>query len=197
MNNSVYRFALDLHTSQSQVSIPVKRNETGRQLHIYLTDGDKPYFIKDECLAKISIKRPTGSHLAQFCNIERNTVIVYDFAQNANTAAVEGIHECDVTLYDVDGRVLGTPRFTMIVSERVIGSDDIEVTDEDYTAVDAMLGEEAWRQVRENQRTSEEQTRVSAELARDKAELERSFAEIERASAESERSSAELARDKA
>ena len=137
MNSSVYRFTLDMHSAQSQISIPAMLGDTGRTLRINLSDGSKPYSIADGCLAKISIKRPTGTRLEDFCTIEGNTTIVYHFGEN--TCAVEGIHDCDITLYGLDGNIITSPRFTMVVSERVVKSDDIVVKDEDRTAMDAIL----------------------------------------------------------
>lgn len=152
MNSSIYRFTLDLHTAQSQISIPALIGDTSRVLNISFSDGGNPYFIETGCLAKISIKRPSGTRIEDFCSIKNNTTVVYPFSQNENTCAIEGIHDCDVTLYGLDGEVLGSPRFTMIVSERVIRSDDIVVTDEDFTAVDAMLAKEVERQDAETRR---------------------------------------------
>jgi hypothetical protein len=162
-----------MNSSQSQISIPVLLGDTGREWHINLSDGGKPYIITDGCLAKLSIKRPTGTRLEEFCTIVDNTTIVYKFTQNENTCAVEGIHECDVTLYGLDGKVIATARFTMVVSERAINSDDIVLTDEDFTAVDAMLKAEASRQVAES-------NRVEAEVERSEAEAERVANEEER-----------------
>lgn len=141
MNSSIYRFTLDMHSAQSQVSIPVMLGDTARTLRINLSDGSNPYTIAEGCLAKITIKRPTGTHLAEFCTIENGTTIVYPFSQNKNTCAVEGIHGCDVTLYGAEGEVIGSPRFSMVVSERVERSDDIELTEDDRTAMDAILAE--------------------------------------------------------
>lgn len=146
MNSSIYRFTLDMHSAQAQASIPVMLGDTGRTLRINLSDGSKPYVIADGCLAKISIKRPTGTHLEEFCTIEGNTTIVYPFSQNENTCAVEGIHDCDITLYGLDGNIITSPRFTMVVSERAVNSDDIVVTDEDRTAMDAIIAE--WASLR-------------------------------------------------
>lgn len=146
MNSSNYRFTLDMHSAQSQVSIPVMLGDTGRTLRINLSDGSNPYTIAEGCLAKLTITRPTGTRLEEFCTIENNTTIVYHFSQNENTCAVEGIHNCDVTLYGLDGKVITSPRFSMVVSERVMRSDDIILTDEDRTAMDAILAE--WASLR-------------------------------------------------
>jgi hypothetical protein len=152
MNFSNYRFTLDLHSLHSQTSIPVMLGDTGITWHINLCDGGKPYLIADGCLAKISIKRPTGTYLEAFCEIRENTTIVYPFEQD--TCASVGLHNCEITLYGINGAVLGTPRFSMVVGDRVLNNDDINITDQDRTIVDAMVVEEAKRQVAEESRVA-------------------------------------------
>ena len=166
MNSSIYRFCLDLHSTQSQISIPVLLGDTGRELHISLSDGGNPYIIADGCLAMLSVRRPSGTKFQEFCVIQNNTTIVYSFDQNENTAAVEGIHDCDITLYGARGGKIGTARFSMVVSERVIPSDGIVVTDEDQAAIDAMISAEAARQEAEAGRVNAEAARQEAEAAR-------------------------------
>jgi hypothetical protein len=180
MNPIKHRFTLDMHSAQSQISIPALLGDTGRELHITLTDGGNPYTITDGCLAKISIKRPTETYLEEFCAIEGGTTVVYPFS--TNTCVVEGIHNCDVTLYDAEGDEIASPRFTMVVSERAINSDDINLSDEDRTAISAMIAAEASRQEAETGRINNEATRVTAETARIDAETgrESSYAELER-----------------
>jgi hypothetical protein len=62
-------------------------------------------------------------------------------------------------LYDEDGGIVSTPRFTMIVNEKVINSDDINISDEDKTAIDNMIAAEVARQ-------DAERERVQADAAR-------------------------------
>lgn len=161
MNCSNFRFTLDMQSSQSQVSVPVTLGDTSRTLYISLSDGGSPYFITEGCLAMLSIKRPTGSFIQEYCLIEDNTNIKYDFTQNELTAATEGFHDCQITLYDEKGGVISTPRFTMIVNEKVINSDDINISDEDKTAIENMLVAEAARK-------EAEAARVKADAARQK-----------------------------
>ena len=173
MNSSNYRFTLDLHSTQSQISLPVTKGDTARVFYIRLADGELPYEIADGCLAKLEIKRPTGTFIEAFCPIEENTTIKYDFSQNENTAAQEGFHDCSVVIYDAEGRMLGAPRFSMVVSDRVVNSDDINITDEDQTAINAMITAEAIRQVAETERINAEASRVTAENGRVQAEAVR------------------------
>lgn len=166
MNSIKHRFTLDMHSAQSQVALPVKVGDTNRSLHISFTEGGTPYYIETGCLVKISIKRPTGTYLEDFCDVYDNAVAVYDFSQNENTCAVEGIHDCEVVLYGLDGEIIASASFTMVVSERVIRSDDIVLTDDDRSILDSMIVAEAGRVEAEN-------ARVEAENAREVAEAER------------------------
>lgn len=173
---SKHRFTLDMQVEHSQISIPVTVGDTGKVFLINLSDGGVPYKIPDGSLAMLTIHRPTGTHLQAFCPIKSNSTIEYDFMQNENTAAVEGIHDCELTLYGaVSGSVVSTAWFTMVVSARVVDSDDLNITDEDRSAIDAMIAAEA--------------TRQSAELARINAESARADAEDSRTAAEEERQS--------
>lgn len=169
MNSSNFRFVLDLHSTQSQISIPVTKGDTARVWYISLSDGGLPYIIEDGCLAKIEIKRPTGTFLEAFCPIEKNTTVKYDFSQNeitVNTAAVDGVHDCSVTIYDAEGNKIGSPRFSMVVSDRVVNSDDINLTDEDLTAIEGMIVAEASRQEAETGRVNAEAERQTNEDVR-------------------------------
>ena len=72
------------------------------------------------------------------------------------TAAVEGLHECAIVLYDEEGNVLVSPRFVMIVNDRVIGNDNVELSDENKMILDSMITEEAFRQNAETERADAE-----------------------------------------
>lgn len=173
MNSSKFRITLDLHSVQSQHSIPAMLGDTYITLLMSISDGGVPYTIADGCLAKLSIKRPSGSHLEEFCKVSNNAIIEYPFKQNENTCAEVGIHFCDVTLYSPEGEELGSPRFIMVVSEKVVRRDDIELSTDDYTAVDAMIKAEAGRQLEESKRAEAEEERAKAEEERVAAESER------------------------
>ncbi len=173
MNAIKHRFTLDMHSVQSQISIPITLGDTARVLYISLSDGGLPYIIDDGCLAKLEIRRPTGTHIEEFCPVEKNTTIKYEFSQNENTAAVEGIHECAVVLYDVEANKICTPKFTMVVSDRVLSADDLILTDEDKRIVEAIVAAEVPRQEAEKERIQAENARQTAETARAEAEIKR------------------------
>ena len=166
MNSSEFRFTLDLHSSQSQVSIPVMAGDTARKFYISLTDGGVPYRIEDGYLAMLTITRPTGTFIQHFCPIENNTTVVYDFRQNKDTAAVDGLHNCEVSLYDSTGALLSSPRFSMVVSPRVVNKYDTELDDDDRAIIDDIVIAEATRVEVDKARTEAEAARVAAETER-------------------------------
>lgn len=168
---SKHRFTLDMQVKHSQIAIPVTVGDTGKVFLINLSDGGVPYKIPDGSLAMLTIHRPTGTHLQAFCPIESDSTIVYDFMQNENTAVVEGIHDCELTLYGhVSGSVVSTAWFTMVVSARVVNNDNLNITDENRSAIDAMIDAEASRQSAELARINAESGRVDAENSRAAAE---------------------------
>lgn len=146
MNSSNYRFTLDVQSAQSQISLPVKLNDTSRKLYISFSDNGNLYKIADGCLALVRIDRPTGTFIEQFCAIEDNINVVYDFSQYPNTAIVEGLHDCEITLYGLDGGVLTSASFSLVVSSRVVNKESAEITEENWTMLDSIATAEANRQ---------------------------------------------------
>ena len=180
--NSSFRFSLDMHSTQSQISIPVTVYDTARVLLISLSDGASPFFIPDGCLALLSCKRPTGTIFESFCAIENNSVIKYEFSQDGDKISVltPGLYNCSVILYDAEGAVIASPRFSLVATERVVTNDDVDYTDDDRTAMELILASEAERRLAEKDR-------ADAELARRNAEEERASAELARQDAETKR----------
>lgn len=200
MNSIKHRFTLDMHSVQSQISIPALLYDTARTLYINFTDGGDPYSISEGCTALLIISKPSGAKLSEWCAIKDNTNVVYPFSQNKYTASEEGICECEITLYsapDEDGDIeqIASPRFSIVVSERAINRGDDEVLPEASIGfIDQAVKDELVRRQNEEGRVAAENARVSAEVARAGAETARATAETERASAESARKTAENAR---
>lgn len=132
MKDSHYRISLDIHSTQSQVSLPVKQGDTSRKVFISLCEGGKPYQIEEDCIAVFSATKPGGEIIENHCDIADN-VIEYDITRN--TSASSGIVDCEIRLYGGDGRLITSPSFTVVVYSRAARADKIESTDE-YTALD-------------------------------------------------------------
>ena len=170
MDYSNYRFTLDLQSTQSQVSLPVKFGDTARRLYINITDGGIPYALEDGCKAVFSAKKADGKNLFNDCIIEKNTTVRYDFTEQ--TATAEGVTQCEIILYGVDNKVIGSARFTMVVDKRVVY--DMEIVSEgERDAIDSLICFAEETKQKEEERRSAEELRIAAEEERIKAEEER------------------------
>lgn len=143
MNYSDYRFTLDVQIHQSQVSVPVTLGDSARRLCIGLTDGRKPYTIEDGCRAVFNAKKPDGSTIKNDCIIERNTIL-YEFTEQ--TTSVEGVVNCDITIYDTDGKVLTSPQFIIVVDKRAVRDGEIPLSESESTTLDKIITSEQDRQ---------------------------------------------------
>lgn len=187
MNYSTFRFSLDFHKHQSQISIAVFQYDTAVRLCISLTDGGMPYLVENGCVAVFYGKRPDGTPLTHYCAIEGNSRIIYDFQDS--TAAVAGITDCQIRLYDKDHKLVTAPRFIIVVEERSVRELDIEVEDDKLSAIDAMIfaeqeraDAETGRQVAENQRKENEAQRKALDATRDQKINDIAFALIDKVS---------------
>lgn len=142
MNYSSFKFALDLQEIQSQVSIPVTFGDTARKLHITLTDGGVPFALKEGCKAVLSGKKADGNSLYNDCMLDLiNSAIIYEFTEQ--TASYEGVVRCELMIFSPEGKVMGSPRFVILVDKRV-NNDDSLVSESEKTALDTIIirGEE-------------------------------------------------------
>ena len=119
MNYSNYRFNLDVQSTVSQVSLPVRLLDTGRRLYVNLTDGGSPYIIEDGCRAVFSARKADGNPVMNDCIIENNSIIRYDLT--AQTTSYPGIVDCEMSLYDPDGKLITSPKFILVVDDPHIG----------------------------------------------------------------------------
>lgn len=144
MNYSKYRLTLDIQRNISQISIPVRRYDTGINLRISLTDGGSPYLIENGCLAVFYGKKADGSPIQNSCVIENNTVIRYELTEQ--TTAFEGIVDCEVRLYSPEGYLLTSPKFIIVVHSRAVDDDDFPLSDNERSVLDLMVTNEVKRE---------------------------------------------------
>ena len=151
MNNSKYRFTLDMHSTISQVSLPVRENDAGIELRITLTDGGTPYHIADGCRAVFCARKSDDHSLLNDCRIEKNTTIYYKLTPQ--TTAEAGIVDCEIRVYGVDNNLLTTPKFIIVVSDRVRHDEDFHLeSDDEKHAIDRIFQNETAREEAEKQR---------------------------------------------
>lgn len=134
---SEFRFTLDIHALTSRVSLGVKKGETGRRLRIHLTENGYPYHIPENCFAVFTAKKPDGNDIFNDCVIE-DCEILYDVTEQ--TVSTTGLLPCAINLYGVEGELLISATFQMIVYSAPVDQSDIESTSE-YKALATLIAE--------------------------------------------------------
>ena len=191
MNYSDTRFTLDVQLHQAQVSVSATLNVTARRLCVGFTDGRKPYVIAEGCTATFAAKKPDGLALFNACTVENNTII-YEFTPQ--TTNVIGTYECEIRLYNEDGKQLTSPRFLLVVDEQAINDDDVIDSFTEVTMLNQIIANESERIVKENERITAEEKREQQEIARMNYEASRGSNEITRQDNEETRISKENTR---
>lgn len=133
MNFSRHQFTLDIHTTVSQVVIPVSYMDTAVKLNITLTDGGRPYKIAEGCKAIFFGKKSDGTALMTDCTIQGNT-ICYTFTKQTATAL--GEVKCEIRLYGQSELILTSPSFVIFVAPRVVKDDDVLDSSDEVSALD-------------------------------------------------------------
>jgi hypothetical protein len=167
MNTSNYRFSLDVQSDISQVSLPVRLYDTGRRLYISLTDGGTPYVIEKGCRAVFYAKKADGNSLMNDCIIERDAVVRYDLTEQ--TTSCPGIVDCEIRLYGANDKLITSPRFIMVVNDRVVHDDDFPLSESEKSILDNVI-------LNETERVNAEAARVAAE--KERAETMEEFTEV-------------------
>ena len=178
MNYSIFRFTLNMHTHRSQASVSAFYGDTAVRLLISLTDGGVPFLIGDGCTAVLSGTKADGKKLCNRCVIVNGSTIQYDFTEQTSNCV--GVTNCEVTLYDAEGKVVTAPKFTLVIDEREVNGDDIPVSETEMNIIAGIA-------IAETTREEAEASRVEAEEAREYAETARNTAEQTRVSEEKKR----------
>lgn len=133
MNVLKYRVSLDMFDTHSQTTIKAKKGDSACQIYITLAKKGRLYDIGEGCSATFNARKSDGNFIYDNCTIENNT-IVYDFTSSVDengvcqVSACEGIVECEVTLYNADGKQLTSPRFTLFIDGTVYNGEEIAST---------------------------------------------------------------------
>lgn len=136
MNYTEHKIALDIHKTVSQVSLSVKKGDTGRRLLIHLAERGYPYHISEDCYAVFTAQKPDGKVVFNDCSI-KDCVIIYDMTPQ--TVAAAGLLDCEIILYGADGKQLTSASFNIVVEDTIYDTEtEIESTNE-YNALAALV----------------------------------------------------------
>lgn len=137
MNFSNYRLSLDIHETESGLSLRAKKGDTIRKLYVTLMDGGVPYRITPDCTAAFTARKSDNTILFNKAAIENNAIV---YALTPQTTAAAGQVRCEVRLYGGDGRLITSPRFFLDVDDTVFTEGDEVVSEDEYTILEDAIG---------------------------------------------------------
>ena len=128
MNDSVFKFSLDIHQTRVQTFFNVMRGDTKRRLEVILTEKGEPYEITDDCYAVFSAKKADGHVVFNDCTIKDSTIF---YTLTPQTVAAVGPLKCEIKLYGAGDALITSPRFTIAVDPTINEEDEIEIESAD------------------------------------------------------------------
>lgn len=156
MNTLQHRFTLDMQSNVAQISLQMRKLDNYRELLINLTDGGKPYLITPGSVAVFVCKNADGESFERNCTIQ-NSII--SCLIDREITFLPGVTDGEIRLYGPYGEDLASPRFLIVVNDRVAHDDDYSIPEEELDLLDSIFADEAERKAAEISRESAEEAR--------------------------------------
>lgn len=138
MNTAVYYLSLDIHESNAQAALRVKKGDTARKLVISLTENGKPYEISNDCRAVFTARKPDGHLLYNACAVQGNRIV---YALTVQTANVVGEVCCELRLYGADFALITSPRFLLLVDDTVYSDGDLVESSAEFSELTRLVNQ--------------------------------------------------------
>lgn len=176
MASSRYTFTLDLHSTYSQITLPVTAGDTDRELAISFADGDRPYTFEADDIVTVALKYPeTGATaIYEATKSDDNTYCVFELSQEylnekgeeeySSLCPVAGLYDAEVHIYR-GGKKIASPYFSLDAVGGLVAGGEIPPADRDELA--SIYAAEAGRRTAETNREIAEAARANAETARE------------------------------
>jgi hypothetical protein len=134
-----YSITLDLSKYTTQLSVPCKNTDVGREIAITLHQNGVPYTLTADNYAVFVAKNSSGADIVNDCVVDLvNNCVVYKITPQ--TIANGGNIPCEIQLFGYDREQIGSPTFNILVRKSILGETDIESSDE-YGILNAIIND--------------------------------------------------------
>ncbi len=149
--NTVSYISLDIQRQQSQGSVQVMVGDTARSLCFLLHEQGTPFAVQEDVRPVLAARKPDGTLLFQDCKLEKGRIL---YAFDPQISAVSGTVFCELRLYGQDGKLLISPRFSLLVTDTVFHDGDVVESSSEFSALNSLIAEtleirEAWEKLLE------------------------------------------------
>lgn len=156
MHFSDYYISLDIQAGDSQGMLWVKAGDTARGILIRLRQRGVPYGLSPGIRPVLTGRKADGNIVFNNCELREDGIYAPFTSQ---LTAVPGEVLCELRLYGEDGQVLTSPRFSLLVADRVVEDGEIVESSPEYTALTELLEEteeirKAWEALLEGGQSS-------------------------------------------
>lgn len=136
MEQSNYRLSLELQAGRVPAALEMKQGDTGRRIFITLTDGGKPYPIREDCYAVFTAKRHDEDPIYNPCTPQGNTLV---YQVSPQTTARPGNLDCEVKLYGKDDCLVTSAAFAITVHPAVFSQGDTPAAEAEVEALTQLV----------------------------------------------------------
>lgn len=133
-----YSITLDLSKYTTQLSVPCKNTDVGREIAITLHQNGVPYTLTADNFA-VFVAKNSGADIVNDCVVDLvNNCVVYKITPQ--TIANGGNIPCEIQLFGYDREQIGSPTFNILVRKSILGETNIESSDE-YGTLNAIIND--------------------------------------------------------
>lgn len=138
MNDSRISISIDVSQSTSPVRVMCKQGDTGRVMHISLTDGGYPYHISEDCYAVFTAVKPDGKIIRESCTI-KNGIIIYTFS--SQTCSCPGKMMAEIRLIGDGEKVITSASFQLTVDETIFAKEEAGGSQSEITNLEQLISD--------------------------------------------------------
>jgi len=136
MQPIIYKINLDLHETNSQYILKLTYGDVGSEIRATFNEAGKVYSL-DNCICKFSMLKGDGNYIYNDCTINTEDNYISYIITNQATAAC-GVAKCQLILIGNDGKIKATPKFEIIVKDRIYNEQQIIASTSEFNTITSL-----------------------------------------------------------
>lgn len=139
----MYKYTFDVNRRGTQFTIEgLHRGDNGlRTMEFCFSSGGESFPLPEDCIATLYAVLPCGTKIFDSCEVVSDTVVyvLKGGAEGASLTVSAGKAECEIRITATDGRIITSPKFTILIDD-VLQDDSAIEAEDDFSALTDALG---------------------------------------------------------